>query len=378
MSAQDAGRGAQARKAPPAEKVLFPSVGWIITLVLLLAAAAFNYWAGALKKSNEKNLNSFNQAFAGFSKQSQNQLTQEVRSLKGEVNYFAGIFDPRERWLKKDYDMTIYFVEELNKANKSLKAKADEKRVDYPELEFKEKLPSETEAGYLLNQLNSIREVVGLGIGYGASFKSITPGMSEEIKGFPGLRQLKTKVEMSCPPRFLADFIIGLGNLRPRPCLDSLLLKQLDGNFTMTLNLRHLIIAPQVFKNGAAEGEKNAVEPPAVKDAVSAEEESVHILRSNNPFIMFDLPEKKEETPPPAAEKPKEPSQQEARFYYKGRAVLRGAEVAVIEDAVKKETLFLNNGEKIGNCVLKSFDAEQAVLFDLAAKKDLVIKLKEK
>jgi hypothetical protein len=66
-----------------------------------------------------------------------------------------------------------------------------------------------------------------------------------------------------------------------------------------------------------------------------------------------------------------------SRFLYKGKAILRAKEVVAIEDVLNLETVFLGQGEKIDNFILREFSNEEAVLENIDNGQKIIIKREE-
>ena len=89
------------------------------------------------------------------------------------------------------------------------------------------------------------------------------------------------------------------------------------------------------------------------------QQDYIRILRENNPFYVPVAQAPETNTESPQAQVPVKPP---VRFIYKGNAVLKSKEVAVVEDALNQETLFLSKGESIGGYVLINFTPDFAIL----------------
>lgn len=341
-----------------------------LTAVLLISGLVLNAKADFLKKQNLKNKAALTQGLSGVGSRGIEELKAEIRNLKTRIMYFSVMFDPKDRWLKKDYDLSIYFVEELGKLNLSLKTKAIEKKVDFQELGFKEKLPSESEAFFLLSQLSGISGIVDLGLDYSINFKSLAPQGVEDLEALPEIKLAKTRVALSCPAQGLIEFIIGLNEIIPRPFVESFLLKSLDSVFEMDLNVDNTIVGLD-WKDK----EEFSVSSGEIKKAVLSEQEEkfIRVLRGTNPFLTLAKEAQALAQEGQAAAKSEKPKIQQ-RFFYQGKATLKSKEVAVIEDTLNQETIFLGPGERIGNFMLKKILSGQIVLENVEDKKETVIK----
>ena len=125
------------------------------------------------------------------------------------------LFDPPQKDIKKDYDPAIYFVDELGKASQLLKTKAATKQVNYPDLGFKEKLPEEKEARYLLKQLYVLQEVVSRGIDCGINFIAVAPQPLEDSSELAGVKVAKTRLEVTAAASAFLEFIIQISEIVP-------------------------------------------------------------------------------------------------------------------------------------------------------------------
>jgi hypothetical protein len=351
------------------DKYYFFWAGGIIGLLLILGWF-FQIRIEVLKKNNLKNLAMLNQVLPGFNNQSIGQLRGELNNLKADLNRLAGIFDPKERWFKKDYDLSIYFVEELGKINQSLKTKATNNQVDFPELGFKEKLPEEKEAFYLLTQLYGLKEIINLGMDYRINFKSITPLDIEEQEGLSGIKLAKTRIEATCPAEDIVEFIIQLNNIFPMPYLEAFSLKSHDSSFEMNLTLSHIMV-----DSDRKDKQEFPASLPTESTLSEAEQNFIRILRAKNPFLV----EVAEEAPLSGQKQTSETGKPKklSRFLYKGKAILRAKEVVAIEDVLNLETVFLGQGEKIDNFILREFSNEEAVLENIDNGQKIIIKREE-
>lgn len=359
-----------------AEGLKFPKnypllIGAAAILGLLISGWVLNLRLGSLKKNNLKNKELLNQALANFSDQSLSQLKNELKNLKGRTLSLINLFEPREQWEKKDYDFSIYFVEELNNTNKFLKEKAAGKQINYTELSFKEKMPSETDAIPMLNQLYGIKEIVSIGMDYNMNFNALNPLGIEEPEKQKGIRLAKSRIQLSGPKQSLMEFVIQLNEIVPRATPESFLLKTQDSTVDLDLTLNHTIVDLD-----SKEIEGIAVNSDVKEDVSAAGMSFVNILRSNNPFTV---PLEKEISAIQGTETKAQAQEAKpmARFYYKGKAVLKSREVVAVEDVLNQETVFLAKDEKIGNFKLKDFSDEEIVLENIDNGQQAMIKRQE-
>jgi hypothetical protein len=348
---------------------------WFATLIiaLLIIGGLLNIWTKNIKKNNLKNLTALNQLLPGFNEQSLGRLLKETKNLKTQIVNLSDIFDPKERWFKKDYDLSIYFVEELGAVNQSLKTKALDKQVDFIDLGFKEKLPSEEEAGYLLSQLYGLKEIVSSGIDYSIGFKSLSPLGIEGIEDIPEIKLAKSRIELSCPAQGLTEFIIELNDIIPKPLTAAFSLKSQDSFFQMSLNLEHIIVDLN-WKD-----RQEYVASEEIKKELlwqKQDQNFIRLLRTDSPFLVAA----KEISLPGQIQGLKIDKSKQlpmSLFLYKGKAVLRSKDVVLIEDTLNQETLFLGKGEKINNFILKEFSNEKVVLKNIDTGQELIIKREE-
>jgi len=338
-----------------------------VCLLLGICWVFLNAKSGVLKKNNEQQEAVLKKTLPDFDQKSVNRLDQDIKDLNARILGLSLVFDPKYKWEKKGYDPSIYFVEELGNIRQALKQKAKEKGVQLPDLGFKERLPSETEAGYLLNQLFGLKEVISLGMDYGVNFKTIEPQPPQEKNEMAGVRSVKSKLSVSCPAQALIEFIIRINEVMPKVGFDSLSLKLSDSNYDIDMVLEHIL----VDVNPDIKSDQEAA--PEVKSFSAGPADAVNVLRSNNPFF---IPEAKEEPKEKGVEQPKAPKPAE-RFIFRGKATLRSKPVVAIEDTLKQETVFVGKNERISDFILMDFSDNSAVLKNINDNKNLVIKGEE-
>jgi len=86
-----------------------------VIMFLLLLAWFLHSRIAQLREDNLKNLATLNQVLPSFNNQTSDQLKQNINQLEAQLLAFSYLFDPPEKQIKKDYDLPIYFVEELSK-----------------------------------------------------------------------------------------------------------------------------------------------------------------------------------------------------------------------------------------------------------------------
>lgn len=342
-----------------------------LATTLIIIGVILNIWTKKIKKNNLKNLTALNQLLPGFNERSLEKLQKETNDLKTQIVNLADIFNPKERWFKKDYDLSIYFVEELGAVSQSLKTKALDKQVDFADLGFKEKLPSEEEARYLLSQLYGLKEIASVGIDHSTGFKLINPLGIESIEGLPEIKLAKSRIELTAPTQVLTEFIIKLNDIIPKPLTATFSLKSQDSFFQMSLNLEHIIV------DLSWKDRKEYVASEEIKKGLLWEKQDqnfIRLLRTNSPFLVAA---KEISLPGMIQETKVDKSKQLPMFLYKGKAVLRSKDVVLIEDTLNQETVFLGKGEKINNFILNEFSSEKVVLKNIDSGQELVLKREE-
>lgn len=370
-------------------------IGVAIAVVLLALNWFLNSRIDAAKKELNKNFHTLNEAMPNFNDNSLNQLKQELNDLKVSLIGLSSLFDPKDKWLKKDYDFSIYFIEELGNANQSLKTKAAGKQLNFTDLGFKEKLPDAQEAIYLLSQLYGLKETVSLGMDFGVNFKSIIPLSLEESREetkdktkapakeaikqeqIDGIKIVRSNLDMDCPGNTLIEFILQLNEIVPKVCFESLLLKSIDSRFAMSLAMENVVVEInlEAVQGASASGAAKIKEPSI---AIKEERDFARTLRGASPFFIpvekkAPLAPQKQETAPVD-----QAALALARFAYRGRAVLRSKDVVVIEDTLNQETLFLGRDERIGDFTVQDFSDDQVILKDKDDDKELVVRRTEK
>lgn len=338
-----------------------------LNLFFLITALVLNNRITILSEDNIKNLAMLNQVLPGFNNQAVEQLKQDIDKLEIQLLAFVYLFDPPEKEIKKDYDISIYFVEELGKTKQSLKAKSSGKNVTYPDLGFKETLPDEKEAAYLLKQLYVIKDLVERGMDDGVNFNVITPQPSEELSILPGVKLAKTRLEFTATPAALINFLIQASEIVPLNSIEYILVKSQDSILKTDMVLRRIAIEAD-WKN-----KDLAFTPLNPKVIFLGEEKVINSLRANNPFSRV-LAQEPVESP---LKPPVEQSKQGPRFVYQGKAILRSKEVAVIEDTLNQETVFLAPGDKAGDFILIELSESQIILKNKNTGQEIIIKRQE-
>lgn len=350
------------------DKPFYFSTSAVVALSLLVLSGFLKARTEVIKRNNGKNLAILNAALPGFNQGRVAGLRQEMRDLEAGLTDLSYIFDPKERWFKKDYDLSIYFIEELGEVNRFLKQKALEKQVNPVDLGFKEKIPPESEAIYLLSQLYGLKEVLSLGMDYGINFKSVGPEGMKEQGGIPGIKVVKSRMKLTCPAQGLIEFMIQLTEHVPLVSLESFSAKLVEGSFfEVDLALAHLVIEPSLL--GILEPQKPSLS--LLKKISLEQQDFIKSLRSKNPFFVANT---KEALSLPQTEIILGQPKAFVRFFYRGKAKLKAKEVVVIEDTLNQETVFLALQEKLGNLVLKDFSDEQIILENLDDGKQIIIK----
>lgn len=336
----------------------------VIGLFLLILALVLSSCSAKLTKDNLKNLTTLNQVLPGFNVQTLGKLKQELSQLEEHLLALAYLFDPPEKGMRKDYDLSIYFVDELSKTNQFLKLKAINKGMSYPDLGFKETLPDEKEARYLLRQLYALKEVVSRGMDCGINFISITPQPIEDLGILADIKSAKTRIEFTAQAPALIEFIIQVSELVPLDSFESILLKSQDSTFKADMTLSYTVIDTD-WKT-----QERHFTPLNIREVFGSQEKFINMLRANNPLSVAVPAETQEELSVQAGGQPKKLS----RFLYRGKAVLRTKEVAVIEDTLNQETVFLALQEKFGDFILKELQDFQIILKNINTDQEIIIK----
>jgi hypothetical protein len=341
----------------------------VIGLCLLIPAVLLSGRIARLTKDNLKSQAALNQVLPGLDKQTLGQFQQEVNQLlEAKLLPLTYLFDPPEKGIKKDYDPTIYFVDELDKISRSLKTKAAGKQVNYTDLGFKEKLPDEKEARYLLKQLYALAEVVSRGIDCGVDFIAITPQAVEDLGGLAGIKVARTSLELTAPTPALLEFIIQISQITPLISIESLLLKSQDSVFKLEITLNQTLIEADWKDKGIP------FHPLNIKEAFLEQGTFINTLRASNPFSVPSLEETAELPIQVGSGQPK----RLPRFLYQGKAMLKSKEVAVIEDTLNQKTVFLAPQERIGDFILIELTGAQIILKNINNNQEIIIKREEK
>jgi len=337
----------------------------VIGLFLLIPAFVLSSCIAKRTQDNLRNLATLNQVSPGFNVQTLGQLKQEIKQLEEHLLALVYLFDPPDKEISKDYDLPIYFVDELSKTSQFLKLKAINKGISYPDLGFKETLPDELEARYLLRQLYALKEVVSRGMDCGVKFISITPQPIEDLGILAGIKVAKTRIEfISAAPAFI-EFIIQVSEIVPLDSIESVLLSRSeDSTFKVDMTLSYTVIDTDW------KAQEIQFTPLNIRDVFMSQEKFINMLRGDNPLSVAVPAETKEELPAQAGVQPK----QLARFLYRGKAVLKTKEVAVIEDTLNQEIVFLALQEKIGDFILKELQDFQIILKNINNDQETIIK----
>ena len=157
----------------------------------------------------------------------------------------------------------------------------------------------------------------------------------------------------------------------PKPFIESLSLKSEDSTFEVNLTISNLII-DLPWKDDA----EFKITESDVKNVLPAQDvNSIRTLRNTSPFFVPpQVPEPVVEAPAVVKAEPRPGP----RFIFRGKAHFKSKEVVVVEDTLKKETVFLAPNERIGSFILKEFSNDQAVLENTDDGKEIIIKQEEK
>jgi hypothetical protein len=277
------------------------------------------------------------------------------------------LFDPKDRTGNPEYDPSIRFVEELDKANQQINQKSQDLKLSAPDLGFKGKLSSQKDAFYAINQLYSLKELVILGLERDVVFKSIVPLPVEKSES-AGIRVAKSRLELLCPMEAVTEFFLALNTIAPRACVEAFLIKSTKKNFDIDLDLQNIVIDLDWMQKEkiAQVADMPKVTPPPTDIS--------KLLLENSPFRTAALDgENTKKTKTAAETKPVEINPA-ARFFYRGKARLKSKEVVVIEDTLKKQTQFVELNGIIDSFSLKSFTESEAFFTNLKDGKELMLK----
>jgi hypothetical protein len=347
-------------------------LGLIAGFSLLISGIFLSGRIAGLKKKSLQNTATLDKFLPGFNEKTPGHLGQEIGSLKAELADLFNTFDPKESWKKGDYDLAIYFVEQLDKVNQFLKLKAQEKGLTSPNLGFTEKLPSETDAVYLLSQLYGLKRTVSLGMDYGINFTSVNPGISavQELEGLSGMKLIKSRIELVSPIQSLIEFIIELTQAVPVVSIESFSLSSKDSSYQIDLMLGHIVIpvtlAELLSPFELAQNEQGQI-MPLLKRFSLEEQNFIYILRSNNPFFIAQPKQTAAVSPETGEQKPL------VRFFYRGGAILKSKEVVVIEDALNQEVRFLAPGERIDDYILVDAKDDKIILKKADSGEEIIV-----
>ena len=338
-----------------------------VILFLLLLTWFLRNRIARLAEENRINLAALKQVMPGFDARTLEKFEQDKSRLEAELLAFAYIYDPPDKEIKNDYDLPIYFVEELGKVKQSLKAKADDKKISYPDLGFKETLPDEKEARYLLKQLYVIKEALNPGMDAGVNFTSVIPQPAEDLGISAGIKLAKIRTEFTASGSALISFLIRLSEIVPLDSVEHILIKAQDSTLKTDMTLSYFVIEAD-WKDKTM-----TFIPLNIKEIFSQDEKAISSLRANNPFAMYGAQEPKGLPSQASAEQSKE----SPRFLYQGKAVLKSKEVAVIEDTLNQETIFLAEGERTGDFTLKELKELQIILKNINSGQETIVKRQE-
>ena len=329
---------------------------WFCAMVcLLFSYAAVRARSRALEKTYSDNNAALHSVMPSFNEGSLKQLKDDVYALKSSIVGLNKIFYPRDSWLKKDYDVSILFVEDLNNINQALKKRAEEKKLNVVSLDFASKLPSGEEAVYLLTQLKGLKGLVNTGLELGGNFSTVKPLAVERVEGVDDVRVIKSFVEGVFPSETAMEFLAQVREIVPKLCLESLSIKTQESGVILGFTAGNIL-------TDTAWQEKEHVVAASIRENQQQEiQQAISVIRSTNPFVVI----KHVEPPVPEANKAAQETKPAQRFFYRGKAVLRGVAVAVVEDTLSKETVFLKKEEVYKDFKLNDFTLNEVVIENL-------------
>lgn len=275
------------------------------------------------------------------------------------------VFDSRQEMLiKKGYDASIFFVEELKNITKSLNEKAGAKQTQISALGFKEELPSELDAVYLLKQLYCLQKVISAGIDAGVNFTEISPAPLPKKGENEQFILLNSKISFTCSPKDWVEFLSGISGIRPLVLLGSISVTKTESGLSGNIVLEQLVIDDKLRYSGD-------VKPFNLDNYSQTEGNYLAALRAAN--LFFVAPSKAPSNI--IEEKPVEAVPEKPRFYFRGKVISRGAPQAVVEDTLNQDTSFLSKGAKIAGYVLDNITDEEIILTNTADGKQLILKM---
>ncbi|MDD4980717.1 MAG: hypothetical protein PHC54_05565 [Candidatus Omnitrophica bacterium] len=338
--------------------------------LLAIPAAVLSGRIALITKDTFKNQAILNQVMPGLNNQTLALLKEDKdQLLETQLLPLVYLFDPPQKEIKKDYDPAIYFVDQLDNINQALKNKAIGKKVNYKDLGFKEKLPEEKEARHLLKQLYVLQEVVNTGIDCGINFVSITPQPPEDLSGLSGVKAANARLELAAPASAFLEFVIQASQIVPLVSIDSMLLQSQGSDFKIEMVISQTLIEADWKDKGLP------FSPLNLEDVFLGQERFINILRGNN---AFSVPKPQEPAPAQVSAAGAEQPKQAPRFLYRGKATLKSAEVAVVEDTLNKKTVFLAPQGKIGDFMLKELKAQEIILKNTTNGQEITIKREAK
>ena len=345
-------------------------IGAVLAAGLLSGALSLNARIASLEKTIAHNEALLSSSVPNYNASSKELLLGQTKALRGQLAELAFVFNPKQRWAKKEQDISILFVEDLAKVNQRLKQKAQARQVQFPGLGFPEKLPSETEAIALLSQLHGLEELLQSAIELGISVVSVKPMGIAKDETLP-YDSAKTQVELSCPKEVLVEFLITLHTLIPEPCIDSLQVQTEGAEYSLTLAFHTLLV--NVRAGDAATGVTGS---GVIKQSNERLGNSIGMLHSKNPFYVSAAKQAAGEGPGTADEK-KLRQKAVPRFYYRGQVLLKGRNAVAIEDTLNKETVFLGLHDQYGTFRVAAFSRDEVILESVADQSKTVIKKEE-
>jgi hypothetical protein len=329
----------------------------LLAVVLCLCLSAFVLRAReeAYARRAAASAAQLDDALGAFSEKKVVDLRAAVSSSAVRLAALGALFDPRAKWTRSNYDMSILFAEELNRSSTELKALADSRQTDFSGFSFTDKLPSESDAALLLGQLYAMRSVAELAVASGADVSLAKPLPPTKESALPDTREVPAEMELAFPHATVMDFLIRMNGIVPKLCSQALKVRVEPESVYVSLKYSTLSVSLSDIQG--IDGKITVAQVPD-ESYPAGIDTAVSLLRSKSPFLIPVKQTGVEEdvTQPPEEEKPAQ------RFFYKGRALLRTKQVAVIEDAMRKETLFLSVGDRFDNFRLKNFSETEVIL----------------
>jgi len=333
---------------------------WLLLLCfeifLIFYLFFLSYKIKIIDKSKQSIVNSISPQCYGVEREDLEEFKSRVKTLEQRLLGLVQLFDPVRRQYPQGYEVSLYFVEQLQKAEESLKLKAKNRGLKFLGFGFKDELPSEKEAVFYLKQLDVLEVLIDTGLDHDIDFESINPqeGADQKDEDIDFVRLL-IRLEFVITPSHFVEYVSKINEMVPLLNIKSLKAEEVKDKLVVSLLLEQLHSAAE-WRN------KKLIEPIDKNEIIKGSEDYLSILRGTNPF--FQVKSELIETTTLKASS-KEGLGKKERFIFRGSAVFREKPVAVIEDTLNKETLFISKGEYIADFQLREFSRDNAILISL-------------